>query len=190
MRPFEMASLLCLVAAISTLTMRAASLRVRRALIAVTLGLMGLGAWAEGTRWQLVPAYVIAAVGVVLVCLPPSTQPRAPHRVYHAVTRKRPGHEPVPASRKASPVHALMPRVWDSHCHQCCIQNLAHQGEPIASSPDPMDIPFLSGLEETQVHNLAIGEILSQVVFKPGFDLAWGKVEIRDGNPVNELGLT
>lgn len=37
MRPLEMASLLCLIAAVSALTMRAASPRVRRALLGVTI---------------------------------------------------------------------------------------------------------------------------------------------------------
>src|SRR5687768_8965474 len=83
-----------------------------------------------------------------------------------------------------------MPWVWDSHGHQCRIQSLANQGEPVASSPHPLDIPFLPGLEEAQVHELAIREVLSQIAFQPGFDLAWGKVKVRDGDPVNGLGLT
>jgi dienelactone hydrolase len=85
MRPFEMASLLCLVAAVFALTMRAASPRVRRALVGVTLGVMGLGAGIEGPRWQLVPAYALAAVGLVLVLRPGGMQPRALGRVLRSL---------------------------------------------------------------------------------------------------------
>jgi predicted dienelactone hydrolase len=85
MRPFETASLLCLMAAVSALTMRAASSRVRRALLGVTIGVMGLGAWVEGARWQLAPAHAIAAVGVVFVLLPRSMGPRAEGRVLRAL---------------------------------------------------------------------------------------------------------
>lgn len=81
MRPYELASLLCLTATVSTLALRAGSPRVRRALLGVTVGLMGLGAWVEGARWQLVPAYVLAAISVVFVLLPQRTEPRAGGRV-------------------------------------------------------------------------------------------------------------
>ncbi|WP_158619998.1 alpha/beta hydrolase family protein [Corallococcus sicarius] len=85
MRPFEIASLLCLTVAIFAMTMRATSPRIRRALLGVTLGVMGLGAWIEGARWQLAPAYALAAAGVVFVLLPRSMGPRAGGRVLRSL---------------------------------------------------------------------------------------------------------
>jgi dienelactone hydrolase len=70
MRLFENASLMGLVLAVFALMVRTASTRVRRGFVGVTLGMMALMAWAEGVRWQLVPAHALAAVCVVLVLLP------------------------------------------------------------------------------------------------------------------------
>ncbi|MFP2910795.1 alpha/beta hydrolase family protein [Pyxidicoccus sp. 3LFB2] len=46
---------------------------------------MGLAAWVEGTRWQLVPAHALAAAGAVFVLFPRSLGPRAAGRVLRAL---------------------------------------------------------------------------------------------------------
>jgi len=70
MRPLEVASLVCLAMALLALALRAGALGTRRALFGLTAGLMGLQALVEGSRWQLVPAYVVTAIGVALVVRP------------------------------------------------------------------------------------------------------------------------
>jgi predicted dienelactone hydrolase len=84
MRLLECASLLFLSAALIALTLRMGSLGWRRVLFGVTAFTMGLQALIEGARWQLAPAYVLVAIGVVRV-LGPGTPPRAHSKILSAL---------------------------------------------------------------------------------------------------------
>jgi hypothetical protein len=64
MRLLESGSLLSLAFALFALTFRAGSPRLRRALFGATAGMMALQALVEGARWQLSPAYVVAAIAI------------------------------------------------------------------------------------------------------------------------------
>lgn len=85
MRLLEIASLLSLTFALFALAFRAGAVRIRRVLFGATVGLMGLQALVEGARWQLFPAYVVAAIIGAALVFRRDVAPHAGGKVFRAV---------------------------------------------------------------------------------------------------------
>ncbi len=75
MRPIESIALIALALAVVAQALGAGAARARRALAGATAGALVLSAALEGARWQLVPAYVLAAALVALAARRAAARP-------------------------------------------------------------------------------------------------------------------